>query len=78
MADTNTKTLYAVAKELGMRPQHLYNLARNGVIKTTVVTCDQGEQHKVVDAESLAAYLERRAERAAKAEAKVTEELAAE
>jgi hypothetical protein len=78
MADTNTnKTLYKVAKELGLRPQHLYNLARNGVIKVNTVTCDQGESHKVIDQDSLDQYLARRADRQAKAEAKVEAELAA-
>jgi hypothetical protein len=78
MADTNTKTLYAVAKELGMRPQHLYNLARNGVIKVNEVVCDLGDTHKVVDQDSLDAYLQRRADREAKKAEQVDADLSAE
>jgi hypothetical protein len=71
MADT----LYAIAKREGIIPQQLYNLARQGVIKTTEVVCDLGETHKVADAESVAQYLERRAERIAKKAEKVAAEL---
>lgn len=72
------KTLYRIAKDNGIRPQHLYNLARTGVIQTTEVECDLGEVHKVVDEESLQGYLERRAERIAKKDQKVQDELTAE
>lgn len=68
-------TLYAIAKEHGMRPQHLYNLARQGVIKVTKETCSLGEEHVVVDEESLQGYLDRRAERIAKKDAAIEAEL---
>jgi len=72
------KTLYQIAKDNDIKPQQLYNLARQGVIKTEKVTCDLGDEHVVVDEESLQGYLERRAERKAKAEAKVEADLNAE
>jgi len=71
-------TLYQIAKAHDMKPQHLYNLARQGVIKVTKVTCDLGEEHVVVDEESIEAYFSRRAERQAKKEAEVQAELNAE
>jgi hypothetical protein len=73
-----SQTLYQIAKANDIRPQHLYNLARQGVIKVTEVECEFGETHKVVDDESITAYLERRAERAAKKADEVAEELVAE
>lgn len=68
-------TLYQIAKQHDMKPQHLYNLARQGVIKVTKEVCDRGEEHVVVDQESVDAYFARRAERAAKKEASVEADL---
>jgi len=69
-------TLYGFAKKYGFKnPQHLYNLAKNGIIKVSKVECNLGHEHVVVDEESIAAYLERRAEREAKKEAEAQAEL---
>jgi len=69
------QTLYQIAKANNIVPQQLYNLARQGVIKTTKTICDLGEEHVVVDEESMNGYLERRAERLAKKAEKVATEL---
>jgi Zn ribbon nucleic-acid-binding protein len=68
-------TLYELAKRAGIKhPQHLYNLAKSGVIKTTeteCVTC--GHKSRQVSDEDAAKYLEGRKTRMLKNEQAVAE-----
>jgi len=64
-------TPYQLAKRADIRPQHAYNLVRQGLIPATRILCEGcGRETLDITDEDAATYLERRAERqAAKATA---------
>jgi len=64
-------TPYQLAQKAGIRPQHMYNLVRQGLVKATKTTCDTcGHSALDISDEAAETYLVRRAERqAAKAQA---------
>jgi hypothetical protein len=62
-----------VAKMIGSIPQHIYNLARQGYIKTTDV--EVVKVQKMIAKDDVEAYLNKRAEREARQAEKVEKEL---
>jgi len=59
-------TPYQLAKKAGIRPQHAYNLVRQGLIKAERITCECcGNTALSISDEAAELYLTRRAERQA-------------